>query len=131
VVAMALVLSEADLGLNYSLQQVTKETLYVSLTDAQKYKAKAFIDMFVDRAAKAMAAFALIGVIHFWGSSVRVSVGVSIVSIAAWLAAALRLGDHFRPGNAPEARATADSTEPSAPPADVGATPAPAPPRAA
>lgn len=132
VVAMALVLSAADRGLNYSLQQVTKESLYVSLTDAQKYKAKAFIDMFVDRAAKAMAAFALIGVIHYWGASVRVSVGVSIVSIAAWLAAALRLGAHFRPGNAPNARPNADTTEPAAPPEGVGAPPAtPAPPRAA
>jgi len=131
VLAMGILLAAADRGLNYSLQQVTKESLYVPLSDAQKYKAKAFIDMFVDRAAKAMAAFALIGVIHYWGASVRVSVGVGVVSIAAWLAAALRLGEHFRARDARPAEAAEKArVEPAEKPDEpVGA--APAPPRAA
>ncbi len=95
VVATAFFLAAADRGLNYSLQQAVKESLYVPLTDSQKYKAKAFIDMFVDRAAKALAAFALIGLIHFWGAAVRPSLVVSVASTAVWLAAALRLGAHF------------------------------------
>ena len=41
IVGMAILLSAADRGLNYSLQQATKENLYVPLTDAQKYKGKA------------------------------------------------------------------------------------------
>jgi ATP/ADP translocase len=45
---MAMLLSAADRGLNYSLQQATKETLYVPLTDVQKYKGKAVIDMLID-----------------------------------------------------------------------------------
>jgi hypothetical protein len=48
VFGMAMLLSAADRGLNYSLQQATKETLYVPLTDVQKYKGKAVIDMLID-----------------------------------------------------------------------------------
>ncbi len=67
VVAAAMFLAASDRGLNYSVHQATKESLYVPLSDAQKYKAKAFIDMLVDRAAKAMAAFALIAIIQTRG----------------------------------------------------------------
>jgi AAA family ATP:ADP antiporter len=88
---MAFVLSAADRGLNYSIQQATKESLYVPLSDAQKYKAKAFIDMFVDRAAKALAAFALIAVLAAAGTSVRATLSVAVVSTFAWIAFALRL----------------------------------------
>ena len=95
VVATAFLLAAADRGLNYSLQQAVKESLYVPLSDSQKYRAKAFIDMFVDRAAKALAAFALIGLIHFWGAAVRPSLVVAIGSAAVWLGAALKLGAHF------------------------------------
>lgn len=96
VVAAALVLSAADRGLNYSLQQSVKESLYVPLTDAQKYKSKAFIDMFVDRLAKAGAAFTLIALIQVWGAAVRPAVVVSLFSMLVWIAAAERLGARFR-----------------------------------
>lgn len=46
--------------MSYSLQQATNETLYVPLRDTAKYKAKAFIDMFVDRAGKALSALCLV-----------------------------------------------------------------------
>ncbi|MGZ3454371.1 MAG: Npt1/Npt2 family nucleotide transporter, partial [Polyangiales bacterium] len=45
VSATARFLAASDRGLNYSVQQATKESLYVPLTDVQKYKSKAFIDM--------------------------------------------------------------------------------------
>ena len=92
VVAMAMFLAASDRGLNYSIQQATKESLYVPLTDVQKYKSKAFIDMFVDRAAKALAAFALIAIIRAVGASVTVSLVVAIVSMAGWALAAYALG---------------------------------------
>lgn len=92
VVAMAVVLSTADRGLNYSLQQATKETLYVPLTDAQKYKAKAFIDMFVDRAGKALSAIALMVVIAQVGVSITVSLAVAIGALAVWLVCGVGLG---------------------------------------
>jgi AAA family ATP:ADP antiporter len=73
-----------------------KESLYVPLTDTQKYKAKAFIDMFVDRAAKAGAAFALIGLIQVWGAAARPSLVVGLASTVVWMGAAQRLGTYFR-----------------------------------
>ncbi len=96
IVGTAIFLAAADRGLNYSIQQSIKETLYVPLSDTQKYKAKAFIDMFVDRAAKALAAFVLIGVIRYVGLSPRASLLISIASMAVWLGAARALGNYWR-----------------------------------
>ncbi|MGZ6096600.1 MAG: Npt1/Npt2 family nucleotide transporter, partial [Polyangiales bacterium] len=95
VIATAMFLAASDRGLNYSVQQATKESLYVPLTDVQKYKSKAFIDMFVDRAAKALAAFALIAIIQAVGASVGVSLGVSVLSMVVWAFAAWRLGSYW------------------------------------
>jgi AAA family ATP:ADP antiporter len=92
MVVTAIVLAAADRGLNYSLHQATKETLYVPLTNGQKYKAKAFIDMVVDRAAKAGAAFVLIAIIQTVGVSARAALIASFASMLAWLLLARRLG---------------------------------------
>ena len=48
-------LNTADNGFSYSINQSAKEALYVPTTRDEKYKAKAFIDMFVQRFAKAVA----------------------------------------------------------------------------
>jgi AAA family ATP:ADP antiporter len=121
IVSLAIFLSAADRGLNYSLQQVTKETLYVPLDDAQKYKAKAFIDMFVDRAGKALSALALMGVIAVAGLSVLGSLAVAFAALAVWLVSAVYLGRAYaaKVGSAsPEAPAVeADEGASHAPPA--------------
>ncbi len=52
---MGSLLNTADNGFSYSINQSAKETLYVPTTREEKYKAKAFIDMFVQRFAKAIA----------------------------------------------------------------------------
>jgi len=96
VVATAIVLAASDRGINYSVQQATKESLYVPLDDEQKYKAKAFIDMFVDRVAKSLAAFVLIAIIAIGGDTARVAVAIALVSIVVWLITAHRLGRHVR-----------------------------------
>jgi ATP/ADP translocase len=41
IATLAIVVAASDRGLNYSLQQVTRETLYVPLDDVERYKAKA------------------------------------------------------------------------------------------
>jgi ATP:ADP antiporter, AAA family len=92
VVSLAIVLAASDRGLNYSLQQVTKESLYVPLTDVQKYKAKAFIDVFVDRAAKALSSLALLGIIAWSGLSVQLCLAAALASLALWIVAANVLG---------------------------------------
>jgi AAA family ATP:ADP antiporter len=100
IAATAFLLGASDRGLNYSVQQSVKETLYVPLDDAQKYKAKAFIDMFVDRAAKAAGALVLIAMIARVGTSVRASLAIALVALVGWLAAARALGRRWRAGAA-------------------------------
>ena len=48
-------LNTTDNGFSYSINQSAKEVLYVPTTRLEKYQAKAFIDMFVQRFAKALA----------------------------------------------------------------------------
>ena len=48
-------LAVTDNGLNYSLNQQAKETLYVPTEPEERLRAKAFIDLFVQRFAKAGA----------------------------------------------------------------------------
>jgi AAA family ATP:ADP antiporter len=95
IVAVAILMSASDRGLNYSLQQVTKETLYVPLTDAEKYKAKAFIDMLVDRAGKAASSIALIVVIAASGISISISLVVALAALALWMVGAALLGPAY------------------------------------
>jgi AAA family ATP:ADP antiporter len=96
VVWMAFVLGASDHGLNYSLQQSTKETLYVPLSEVQKYKAKAFIDMVFDRVGKALSALALMGIIAAFGVSLSASLAVALIAIGVWLFCAVRLGPEYR-----------------------------------
>ncbi|MEE8586549.1 MAG: Npt1/Npt2 family nucleotide transporter [Acidobacteriota bacterium] len=51
----------SDNGLNYSIQQTGRETLYMITTPDEKYKARAFINMFVQRLAKGIAILAVLG----------------------------------------------------------------------
>lgn len=53
--AGAMFLAVTDNGLNYSLNQQAKETLYVPTRPEERLQAKAFIDLFVQRFAKAAA----------------------------------------------------------------------------
>ena len=50
----AAALNTADNAFSYSINQSAKEALYTPTTPDEKYKAKAFIDMFVQRFAKTL-----------------------------------------------------------------------------
>lgn len=95
VAVLAFVMSASDRGLNYSLQQSTKETLYVPLSDAEIYKAKAFIDMLVDRAAKALSSLALVIAIAVAGLSIKVSLAIALCALVVWIACAAQLGSVY------------------------------------
>lgn len=95
VVGMAVLLAASDRGLNYSLQQVTKETLYVPLSDAEKYKAKAFIDVLVDRAAKALSSVVLVVIIATIGVSVTASLAAAVLAMLGWALCARALGPAY------------------------------------
>ena len=91
-------LSTTDNALNYSLNQSAKESLYTVTSREEKYAAKAFIDMFVQRFAKAIAVFLALGVSAFFTDFAGVrwlSIAV-VVLVAIWLFAASYAGRRFR-----------------------------------
>lgn len=72
-------------GLRYSLEQATRELLFLPVPARQRPKAKAFIDVFVQRSAKGVAALALMTVSVGW-VSVEQTAWLSLAWIALWLA---------------------------------------------
>lgn len=91
-------LNTADNAFNYSINQSARETLYTPLTRDEKYKGKAFIDMFVQRFAKALAVGVSLVVTTVFAdfSSVRWLSLVVVVCVAMWLVAARYAGRRFR-----------------------------------
>jgi len=91
-------LNTTDNGFSYSINQSAKETLYVPTTREEKYKAKAFIDMFVQRFAKAIAvAVSLIITTIFTDfSSIRWLSLFTIIVAAGWLYAVNYAGSKFK-----------------------------------
>lgn len=90
-------LNTADNGFSYSINQSAKETLYVPTSREEKYKAKAFIDMFVQRFAKAIAVgiSLLITLLFNDFSSLRYLSLVTIVIIVLWFIAVRYAGRRF------------------------------------
>lgn len=91
-------LNTADSAFSYSINQSAREALYTPVSRDEKYKAKAFIDMFVQRFAKALAvgvslvittAFADFGTVR-WLSAIVLAV------VAVWIVAARYAGKRFR-----------------------------------
>jgi len=83
----------ADNGLNYSINQTSREMLFVPTSSDAQYKARAFTNMFIQRLAKGAAtlvsaAFILIGV--RWLSSITLGITV------AWIWLAILAGRRFR-----------------------------------
>ena len=91
-------LNTTDNGLNYSLNQSAKESLYTPTSREEKYKAKAFIDMFVQRAAKAIAVGVNLLLAAWFGGfdAIRWLSIVAIALVAIWILAASYAGKRFR-----------------------------------
>jgi AAA family ATP:ADP antiporter len=94
---MGSALSIGDNALNYSINQSARESLYTAATRDEKYKAKAFIDMFVQRFAKAVAVGVSLLVTALFAdySAIR---WLSLASISLgllWLLAARHAGRRF------------------------------------
>ena len=91
-------LNTADNAFSYSINQSAKEALYVPTSKEEKYKAKAFIDMFVQRFAKAIAVGVSLGITTAFAdfSSVRWLSVFTVAVTLLWLMAARYAGRHFR-----------------------------------
>jgi AAA family ATP:ADP antiporter len=91
-------LNTADNGFSYSINQSAKEALYVPTSQDEKYKAKAFIDMFVQRFAKAIAVVLSLGIStlfdHF--ASLRWLSVFTVLITLIWVRAAHYAGKRFR-----------------------------------
>ena len=95
-------MSVSDNALNYSINQSAKETLYTPTTQDEKYKAKSFIDMFVQRAAKVASVALNLGLTALVITDARwLSVAVAVL-LVAWIAVIRFLGRQY------EARKDAD-----------------------
>ncbi len=96
-------MSVSDNALNYSINQSAKEALYTPTTQDEKYKAKSFIDMFIQRAAKVASVGLNLGLTALVVTDARwlsVAVGVLLV---AWITVIRFLGREY------EARKDADA----------------------
>jgi AAA family ATP:ADP antiporter len=97
-------MSVSDNALNYSINQSAKETLYTPTTQDEKYKAKSFIDMFVQRAGKVVAVGLNLGLTALVITDVRwlsLAVGGLLV---VWIALIRFLGRRYeerKEGEAP------------------------------
>jgi AAA family ATP:ADP antiporter len=88
-------MSVSDNALNYSINQSAKEALYTPTTQDEKYKAKSFIDMFVQRAGKVLAVVLNLGLTALVITDVRwlsVAVGALLV---LWIAVIRFLGRRY------------------------------------
>lgn len=90
-------MSIADNALNYSMNQSARESLYVP-TGAEKYQAKAFIDIFVQRSAKALGVLLSLAM-SVWIrddlTAVRSLSLVVVVLSGVWLLVARYAGTRF------------------------------------
>jgi AAA family ATP:ADP antiporter len=90
-------LNTADNAFNYSINQSAKEALYVPTTRDEKYKAKAFIDMFVMRFAKALAVGVTLAITITFSefSSIRRLSIFTLAIVVVWLFAVRYAGRRF------------------------------------
>ncbi len=82
----------------YSINQSAKESLYVPTSRDEKYKAKAFIDMFVQRFAKAVAVVMSLAITTWFAdfSTIRYLSIVVLLLLSVWIVAAVYAGRQFR-----------------------------------
>lgn len=90
----------SDNSLNYSLNQTARQMLFVRVPSTGKYKALALTDILVQRTAKALAGFALLGfaALRLATSldSLRWAMVLLLPIVLVWLAAAVRAGATYR-----------------------------------
>jgi|AntRauTorcE11897_2_1112592.scaffolds.fasta_scaffold01630_4 AAA family ATP:ADP antiporter len=90
------IMSASDNSLNYSINQSAKEALYTPTDRDVKYKAKAFIDMFVQRFAKVIAVALNLGVAYWVGlQHVRWLSLACLVILVFWIILVRYVGTEF------------------------------------
>jgi AAA family ATP:ADP antiporter len=81
----AAVMSASDNAFNYSINQSAKEALYVPTSEDVTYKAKAFIDMFVQRFGKMLSVFLNLALVATVVEQVRWLSLITLAMTALWV----------------------------------------------
>jgi len=81
----AILLKGSDKSLSFTINQSVRELLYIPVSVEQKYRAKIFIDMFVNRFAKAIGSIILLfmGVLHL--QRLEYISAVTVLFILGWV----------------------------------------------
>ena len=98
VLVFAIAIKVSDKSLAFSLNQFVRELLYIPVSPELKYKAKLFIDMFLNRFAKGIGALILMVFIFIhldWQVRVRIVSIISVVFILAWVFLNLKLSKEY------------------------------------
>ncbi len=94
LLAAAVTLKVGENGLRYSLDQATRELLFLPVAATARVKVKAFIDVFVTRASKGLAALVLLPVT--FGLMTALQAGwISLGLIAVWLVVTFAAHRHY------------------------------------
>lgn len=107
-------MSVADNALNYSINQSAREALYVPTSRDAKYKAKAFIDMFVQRLAKVFSVMLNLVFSIAFVSGVRWLSAVTLIMLIAWFVLVRFVSRGFRKAEESNAMERAQETESAA-----------------
>ena len=99
IVSSLLVVS--DNGFNYSIQQTARESLYVVTSRDEKYKARAFTNMFVQRFAKGIGIVGVLG-LGVVGLAARWLSVITIVAMVAMISASIFAARRFAARSAEE-----------------------------
>jgi AAA family ATP:ADP antiporter len=112
VLLVGSLLNTTDNSFQYSINQSAREVLYTPTRRVEKYQAKAFIDMFVVRFAKAVAVgVSLVVTLVFAGfEHVRWLSLLTIGLLAVWIAVARFMGQSFSDRTSSESPAESRST---------------------
>ena len=92
----AVLLKGTEGGIRYSLDQSTRELLYLPVPTDIKYKVKPLIDMAVYRGGTGLGGVVLLVTVRYLGFSIRHVAILSILLIALWVIATLQMRGEFR-----------------------------------
>lgn len=94
LIYFAILLKGSDKSLSFSLGQSARELLYIPVSPELKYKAKIFIDMFLNRFAKPIGGVMLLIIFAFHGGILSVII-LSCVLILVWVFLNLKVSREY------------------------------------
>ena len=96
VLGLIAAMSISDNSMHYSINQSAKEVLYTATSKDAIYKAKAFIDMFLERFAKVISVLFAVGFMLVMGTNIRWLSLLILVLGLFWYGLIVYLGREFR-----------------------------------